>query len=122
MRIMGRSIDVGMVWGRWLYTYSQAGSVQGGINTVMLFVVTYSTSVKGIIPAWLYVLLIAMLISTLVIFVSKIGVAGYFRFYKKQSAVGYIEEELKRQGELLDAMKVQLDSLTTRTQENQHNG
>jgi len=114
MKILGREIDVGLMWGRWLYTYSQAGSVQGGINTVMLFVVTYSTTIKGIMPAWLYVLLIALLVVSLVTFVSKIGVAGYFRFYKKQSAVGYIEDEVKRQGEILDAMKLQLDGLVER--------
>lgn len=112
MRILGRSFDIGHMWGRWLYTYSQAGSVQGGINTLMLLVITYNTSINGAIPVWVYMLTIVLVLVTLIWFVSKIGIPGYFKFYKEQSAVGYLETEVRRQGEVLDAIKTQLDKLT----------
>lgn len=111
MRILKRDVDLGHMWGRWLYTYSQAGSVQGGINTVMLLVITYNTSIQGAIPVWTYILVIVLMASAIIGFVSKIGIPGYFKFYKEQSAVGYLETEVRRQGVVIDAMKVQLDKI-----------
>jgi len=82
-----RKVDVGLVWAKYVNTWGQVGAVAGTANLIMMLGVFYTTTLRPAvdIPLWLYILVVVMAATTGVIFVLKIGISGYYRFFSKQS-------------------------------------
>lgn len=97
-----KKMDVGITWGKIINIWGQIGVVQGVINTIMLFVVTYNTSLKNLLPVWLYILIIVISIICIVGFVLRIGISGYYRFFNQQSAMNRIESKVDKTEAKLD--------------------
>jgi len=84
-----RKVDIGLVWAKYINTWGQVGAVAGTANLIMMLGVFYTTTLRPAvdIPLWLYILVVVIAAVTGVIFVLKIGISGYYRFFSKQSEV-----------------------------------
>jgi len=84
-----RKVDVGLVWAKYVNTWGQVGAVAGTANLIMMLGVFYTTTLRPAVafPLWLYILVVVVAATTGVIFVLKIGISGYYRFFSKQSEV-----------------------------------
>jgi len=84
-----RKIDVGLIWAKYVNTWGQVGSVAGTINMIMMLGVFYTTTLKPNvdIPLWLYILIVVLGATIMIMFVLKVGISGYYRFFSKQSEV-----------------------------------
>jgi len=82
-----RKVDVGLVWAKYVNTWGQVGAVAGTANLIMMLGVFYTTTLRPAvaIPLWLYILVVVVAATTGVLFVLKIGISGYYRFFSKQS-------------------------------------
>ena len=82
-------IDVGLVWAKYVNTWGQVGAVAGTANLIMMLGVFYTTTLRPAvaIPLWLYILVVVVAATTGVLFVLKVGISGYYRFFSKQSEV-----------------------------------
>jgi len=82
-----KKVDVGLVWAKYVNTWGQVGAVAGTANLIMMLGVFYTTTLRPsvAIPLWLYILIVVVAATTGVIFVLKIGISGYYRFFSKQS-------------------------------------
>lgn len=89
-----KKMDIGLIWAKWMNISGQMGAVQGAASIIMLLIVTYTTSLKGVIPLWIYVTAVILGVVVLIVFVVKIGISGYYRFFNQQSAMNRIERKL----------------------------
>jgi len=89
-KIYRRKIDIGLLWAKYVNTWGQVGSVAGTVNLLMMLGVFYTTTLRPIldIPLWLYIMIVVVAASSLVLFVLKIGISGYYRFFNKTSELG----------------------------------
>ena len=89
MKLRGRKIDIGITWAKYVNTWGQVGAVAGTANLIMMLGVFYTTTLRPAvaIPLWLYILVVVVSATFGVLFVLKIGISGYYRFFSKQSEV-----------------------------------
>jgi len=82
-----RNMDVGLVWAKYVNTWGQVGAVAGTANLLMMLGVFYTTTLRPnlAVPLWLYVSVVFVAALTGVIFVLKVGISGYYRFFSKTS-------------------------------------
>jgi len=92
-----RKVDVGLVWAKYVNTWGQVGSVAGTVNMIMMLGVFYMTTLKPNVdvPLWLYILVVIIAASLIVLFVLKVGISGYYRFFSKQSEVSEINKRVQ---------------------------
>ena len=90
-------IDVGLVWAKYVNTWGQIASVANTINMLMMVGVFYTTTLKPNvnIPLWLYILIIALGLTLAVVFVLKIGLSGYYRFFSNRSELSEANRRIK---------------------------
>ena len=90
--------DIELAWGKVLIIIVQAGAVYSLINSLMLIGIFYTTTARPEfgIPLWLYLLVVTAVIFSLVIFILKIGISGYYRFFNQQSAMDKIDQKVDR--------------------------
>jgi len=86
--------DVGLMWASVMAVYGQVGVFFGVYNTIMLIGVFYATTIKDFIPLPLYLLGTILLFLVAILFIIKVGISGYYRFFNKQSAVAEIERKV----------------------------
>ena len=88
--ILKRKIDVGLIWAKYVNTWGQVGSVAGTVNMIMMLGVFYTTTLKPNVdvPLWLYILVVIVAATAMILFVLKVGISGYYRFFSKQSEMG----------------------------------
>lgn len=103
-------LDIGLIWAKYVNCWGQVGAVAGTANLIMMLGVFYTTTLRPslAVPLWLYVLVVFVAASTGVIFVLKVGISGYYRFFSKQSEVA---ETNKRVQETDRKLKVIMDKL-----------
>jgi len=84
-----RKVDVGLVWAKYMNTWGQVGAVAGTANMIMMLGVFYTTTLRPAVavPLWLYILIVVVAAVSMVLFVLKVGISGYYRFFSKQSEV-----------------------------------
>jgi len=70
-------------------TWGQVGAVAGTANMIMMLGVFYTTTLRPAVavPLWLYILIVVVAAVSMVLFVLKVGISGYYRFFSKQSEV-----------------------------------
>jgi hypothetical protein len=80
-------MDIGLTWARYINTWSQVGAVSGTANLIMMLGVFYTTTLQPWvnIPLWAYILFVVVVATTVVSFVLKVGISGYYRFFNKTS-------------------------------------
>ncbi|MFC1950035.1 hypothetical protein ACFLW0_07700 [Chloroflexota bacterium] len=102
--------NIGSIWGRFIVYYNQAGMVQGFVNSVVLLVMLYSTTIKPAVdvPVWLYILIVIIGIGLLVLFIRTIGITGYFSYFKQLSALSELERMITSQQNDLALIKKHL--------------
>lgn len=91
-------IDIGLSWAKAVNVWGQIGLFAGVANTVMLIGVLYTTTVapKFSIPFWLYILIIMIAAIVCIIFVMKIGISGYYRFFSQQSELSQVNKKVSK--------------------------
>jgi len=84
-----RKVDVGLVWAKYVNTWGQVGAVAGTANMIMMLGVFYTTTLRPAVavPLWLYILIVVVAAVSMILFVLKVGISGYYRFFSKQSEV-----------------------------------
>jgi len=82
-----RNMDVGLVWAKFVNTYGQVGAVAGTVQMLSTFAILYTTTIQpnADVPVWLYALVITIGAILVVLFVLKVGISGYYRFFSKTS-------------------------------------
>jgi len=92
-----KKVDIGLVWAKYVNTWGQVGSIAGMVNMIMMLGVFYTTTLRPAIavPLWLYITIVVIGGATVVTFVLKIGISGYYRFFSKQSEVAEINKRVK---------------------------
>ena len=96
-KLLKRKIDVGLIWAKYVNTWGQVGSVAGTANLIMMLGVFYTTTLRPnlAVPLWLYILVVVVAATTGVVFVLKVGISGYYRFFSKQSEVAEINKRVQ---------------------------
>lgn len=97
IRLGERKMDVGLVWAKYVNTWGQVGAVAGTANLIMMLGVFYTTTLRPslAVPLWLYILVIVVASITGVVFVLKIGISGYYRFFSKTSELSETNRRVK---------------------------
>lgn len=87
MKILGKKIDVGLAWAKYVNTWSQIGVVASTVNFSMMLGVFYTTTLKPTldIPLWAYILFVLSGVAMAIVFALKVGISGYYRFFSKTS-------------------------------------
>lgn len=99
---------VGLAWAKLIAVYGQLGVIQGVLNSLMLVVVTYTTSLKPIgLPLWMYLGVLLLVLSMVVIFILTIGIRGYYQFFNEQSAIDSVLKEVRELRKELKELKEQ---------------
>jgi len=82
-----RNMDVGLVWAKYVNTWGQVGAVAGTANLLMMLGVFYTTTLRPslAVPLWLYITVVVVAALTGIVFVLKVGISGYYRFFSKTS-------------------------------------
>ena len=90
-------IDVGLVWAKYVNTWGQVGAVAGTANLIMMLGVFYTTTLRPslAVPLWLYISVVVVAAITGVLFVLKIGISGYYRFFSKTSELSETNRRVK---------------------------
>ena len=88
--------DLGLSWAKLLVILGQVGAIYGMVNSIMLIGIFYMTTIRPEfgIPLWPYLLAVIFVIISLVSFILKIGISGYYRFFNQQSAIDRIDQKL----------------------------
>ena len=110
MRFHKKKVDIGLAWAKYVNTWGQVGSVVGSVNFIMMLGVFYTTTLRPAvaIPLWLYILVAFVVTATGVLFVLKVGISGYYRFFSKTSE---LSETNKRVQETDRKLKLIMDKL-----------
>jgi len=110
-------IDIGLTWAKYVNTRGQVGAVAGTANLIMMLGVFYTTTLRPAmaIPLWLYVLVVVVAAVSMILFVLKIGISGYYRFFSKQSEVA---ETNKRVQENDRKLRLIMDKLGIKDNDN----
>ncbi len=89
-------IDIGLVWAKYLNVWGQLGSVVGAANTLMMVGVFYTTTLKPslAIPLWLYLMVIVLGSLSVIGFIVKWGISGYYRFFANQSELAEVQRKM----------------------------
>lgn len=98
MKIAKHDIDIGLWWAKYINIWGQAGAVVGTFNFIMLLAVFYTTSIgpsKYSIPLWLYISIVVVGTVIGVVFVMKVGISGYYRFFSQKSEMSQINKRVK---------------------------
>ena len=105
-----RKVDIGLIWAKYVNCWGQVGAVAGTANLIMMLGVFYTTTLRPAvaIPLWLYVLVVVVAALLGVIFVLRIGISGYYRFFSKTSE---LSETNKRVQETDRKLKLIMDKL-----------
>ena len=92
-----RNMDVGLVWAKYVNTWGQVGAVAGTANLLMMLGVFYTTTLRPslAVPLWLYATVVFVAALTGVIFVLKVGISGYYRFFSKTSELSETNRRVK---------------------------
>lgn len=103
-------LDIGLIWAKYVNTYGQVGAVAGTVQMVSTLAILYTTTIEPRmnIPVWLYTLVIFVGAIVAVLFVLKIGISGYYRFFSKTSE---LSETNKRVQENDRKLKLIMDKL-----------
>ena len=115
-----RKIDVGLVWAKYVNTWGQVGAVAGTANLIMMLGVFYTTTLRPAValPLWLYILVVVIAATTGVIFVLKIGISGYYRFFSKQSEVAEtnlrVQETNRKLRLIMEKLEIEDDNDSTK--------
>ena len=90
-------LDIGLVWAKYMNIWGQVGTVAGTVNLVMMLGVFYTTTLRPAIAIslWLYILIVAVAAIIGVVFVLKVGISGYYRFFAEQSAVAETNKRVR---------------------------
>ena len=92
--LIANKYDPGLIWAKTQATYSQLGTISGMVAQLMQVGVFYATVVKGWIPLWVYLIVLATGLGLVLLFILKIGISGYYRFFNQQSAVDNINRKV----------------------------
>lgn len=105
-----RNMDVGLVWAKYVNTWGQVGAVAGTANLIMMLGVFYTTTLRPslAVPLWLYITVVVVASITGVLFVLKVGISGYYRFFSKTSE---LSETNKRVQEADRKLKLIMEKL-----------
>ncbi len=97
IKIPKRRLDIGLIWAKYVNTWGQVGSVAGTVNMLMMIGVFYTTTLKPNfdVPLWLYLMVILIVATTVVTFVLRVGISGYYRFFSKRSELGEANRRIK---------------------------
>jgi len=97
VKIRASKVDVGLTWAKVVNVWGQIGIVAGVVNLSMMIGVFYTTTLEPnlSIPLWLYLGVIVVAATVGVVFVLKIGIAGYYKFFSQQSEVSEVNLRVK---------------------------
>ena len=92
-----RNMDVGLVWAKYVNTWGQVGAVAGTANLIMMLGVFYTTTLRPslAVPLWLYITVVVVAAATGIVFVLKVGISGYYRFFSKTSELSEANKRIK---------------------------
>ena len=81
--------DIGLVWARWMAIWGQVSMVAGVIQFLATLVILYTVTIspKYSIPAWLYGVVVLILLLLIILFVTRWGISGYYRFFNRNSKI-----------------------------------
>lgn len=104
IKLGNKSVDVGLIWAKYVNTWGQVGSVAGMVNMLMMLGVFYTTTLRPSLemPLWLYVVIVIVAAAFAVLFVLKIGISGYYRFFSRQSEVAETNKRVQENSRKLD--------------------
>jgi len=106
-------IDVGLVWAKYVNTWGQVGAVAGTANLIMMLGVFYTTTLRPslAVPLWLYISVVVVASITGVLFVLKVGISGYYRFFSKTSELSEtnkrVQENDRKLGLIMDKLGIE---------------
>ena len=105
-------VDVGLVWAKYVNTWGQVGAVAGTANLIMMLGVFYTTTLKPNVdvPLWLYITVVVLAATTGVVFVLKVGISGYYRFFSKASELSEtnkrVQENDRKLGLIMEKLEI----------------
>ena len=90
-------MDVGLAWAKYVNIWGQVGTVASTVSMIMMLGVFYTTTLRPVvdIPLWLYILVVVAAAALAVLFVLKVGISGYYRYFSKQSEVSETNERVQ---------------------------
>lgn len=96
-------VDIGLIWAKYMNTWGQIGTVAGTVNFIMMLGVFYTTTLRPslAIPLWLYILAVVIASVTGILFVLKIGISGYYRFFSKTSELSETNKRVQENDRML---------------------
>ncbi len=108
--LCNRTLDIGLIWAKYVNTWVQVGTIAGTVNTLMMLGVFYTTTLRPALPVplWLYLLIVVVSASCVVWFALKVGISGYYRFFSKTSE---LSETNRRVQENNRKLKLIMDKL-----------
>ena len=108
-----RNMDVGLVWAKFVNTYGQVGAVAGTVQMLSTLAILYTTTIQpnADVPVWLYALVIIIGAMLVVLFVLKVGISGYYRFFSKTSELSEtnkrVQENDRKLGLIMDKLGIE---------------
>ena len=96
-RQLKSGLDIGLIWAKYINIWGQVGTVAGTVNLIMMLGVFYTTTLRPAIAIslWLYILIVAVATIVGVVFVLKVGISGYYRYFAEQSAVAETNKRVR---------------------------
>ena len=90
-------LDIGLIWAKYVNTWGQVGAVAGTVQMLSTLAILYTTTIQPNIdiPIWLYILIITSGATLMVVFVLKIGISGYYRFFSNKSELSETNRRVK---------------------------
>ena len=110
LKLGKKYMDVGLVWAKYVNTWGQVGAVAGTANLIMMLGVFYTTTLRPAvdIPLWLYIAVVAVAAITGVLFVLKVGISGYYRFFSKTSELSETNKRVQENDRKLKLIMAKL--------------
>ena len=95
-KVIGKKRDIGLIWAHMLAVWGQVSVPYSIIMAIMMAGTFYSTTIKGVLPFWVYIAILAVMIVSVILFVVFVGISGYYRFLNQRSALDQINSRLEK--------------------------
>ena len=93
-----KKYDIGLIWAKGMNIWGQIGVLLSILNTFMIIGIFYTTTVNPTtnIPFWLYILIILSIAIPVILFILKVGISGYYRFFNQQSELHQVGDGIDK--------------------------
>lgn len=95
-------LRIGLLWAQYQALYGQVGVLMSTFSYLMTAGIFWTTTAQHYVPLFWYAVLLIGAVALMVVFSLLIGIPGQYAYFRNQSKLDKMEQELKAIRKLLE--------------------